>query len=52
MILYHGSNIMIENIDLNKCIPYKDFGKIPWVMLNTYNNLISLNYKKQAYCTY
>lgn len=27
MILYHGSNIMIKNIDLNKCRPYKDFGK-------------------------
>lgn len=27
MILYHGSNIMIQNIDLNKCRPYKDFGK-------------------------
>jgi hypothetical protein len=27
MIVYHGSNIIIENIDLNKCRPYKDFGK-------------------------
>ena len=27
MILYHGSNIIIEKIDLNKCRPYKDFGK-------------------------
>lgn len=27
MILYHGSNIMIQNIDLNKCRPYRDFGK-------------------------
>jgi hypothetical protein len=27
MILYHGSNIIIQNIDLNKCRPYKDFGK-------------------------
>ena len=27
MILYHGSNIVIENIDLAKCRPYKDFGK-------------------------
>ncbi|MDL2299169.1 DUF3990 domain-containing protein [Bacteroides sp. OttesenSCG-928-E20] len=27
MILYHGSNTKIENIDLNKCFPYKDFGK-------------------------
>ena len=26
MILYHGSNVEIENIDLNKCKPYKDFG--------------------------
>jgi hypothetical protein len=27
MILYHGSNIEIENIDLAKCRPFKDFGR-------------------------
>jgi hypothetical protein len=27
MILYHGSNVEIEKIDLGKCRPYKDFGK-------------------------
>ena len=27
MILYHGSNIEIEEIDLNKCKKYKDFGQ-------------------------
>ncbi len=27
MILYHGSNIAIETIDLGKCRPYKDFGR-------------------------
>lgn len=27
MRLYHGSNIEISKIDLNKCLPYKDFGK-------------------------
>lgn len=27
MILYHGSNMVIEKIDLNKCRPYKDFGQ-------------------------
>lgn len=27
MILYHGSNLLIENIDLSKCCPYKDFGR-------------------------
>jgi hypothetical protein len=27
MILYHGSNIEIDKIDLGKCRPYKDFGK-------------------------
>lgn len=27
MILYHGSNIAIDCIDLEKCRPYKDFGK-------------------------
>ena len=26
MILYHGSNIEIVKIDLNKCKPFKDFG--------------------------
>lgn len=27
MILYHGSNMKINKIDLAKCKPYKDFGK-------------------------
>lgn len=27
MILYHGSNVKINKIDLMKCKPYKDFGK-------------------------
>lgn len=27
MILYHGSNMKIEEIDLNKCRPFKDFGQ-------------------------
>lgn len=27
MILYHGSNVTIDRIDLDKCRPYKDFGK-------------------------
>ena len=27
MILYHGSNIEIDTISLEKCIPHKDFGK-------------------------
>lgn len=27
MKLYHGSNILIEQIDLSKCKPYKDFGQ-------------------------
>jgi len=27
MILYHGSNIPIDEIDLTKCRPYKDFGR-------------------------
>ncbi len=27
MKLYHGSNVEIKEIDLNKCRPYKDFGK-------------------------
>ena len=27
MILYHGSNIEIDKIDLGKCRPFKDFGR-------------------------
>lgn len=27
MKLYHGSNMVIERIDLSKCKPYKDFGQ-------------------------
>lgn len=27
MILYHGTNIEIDEIDLDKCRPYKDFGQ-------------------------
>ena len=27
MILYHGSNVKIDRIDLNKCRKYKDFGQ-------------------------
>ena len=27
MILYHGSNVDINRIDLSKCRPYKDFGR-------------------------
>ena len=27
MRLYHGSNIIIEQINLSKCRPYKDFGQ-------------------------
>ncbi|MFI3237613.1 MAG: DUF3990 domain-containing protein [Lachnospiraceae bacterium] len=27
MYLYHGSNLSIETIDLDRCRPYKDFGK-------------------------
>ena len=27
LILYHGSNVLIENVELQKCRPYKDFGR-------------------------
>jgi hypothetical protein len=27
MILYHGSNMEIDKIDLHKCRPFKDFGR-------------------------
>ena len=28
MILYHGSNTEIGEIDLSRCLPYKDFGRV------------------------
>jgi len=27
MILFHGTNVDFNNIELSKCIPFKDFGK-------------------------
>lgn len=27
MILYHGTYMLFDSIDLNKCRPFKDFGK-------------------------
>ncbi|MDR1065195.1 MAG: DUF3990 domain-containing protein [Oscillospiraceae bacterium] len=27
MTLYHGSNVQVDEIDLSKCRPYKDFGR-------------------------
>ena len=27
MILYHGTYIFFDSIDLDKCRPFKDFGK-------------------------
>ena len=27
MILYHGSNVYIDSIELQRCKPYKDFGR-------------------------
>lgn len=27
MILFHGSNTIIESVDFDKCRPYKDFGR-------------------------
>ena len=27
MIVYHGSNMLIEMVELHKCRPYKDFGR-------------------------
>lgn len=27
MILYHGSNMFIEQVELQKCRPFKDFGR-------------------------
>ncbi|MBQ9395705.1 MAG: DUF3990 domain-containing protein [Proteobacteria bacterium] len=25
--LYHGSNVVVESVDLNLCLPYRDFGR-------------------------
>jgi hypothetical protein len=27
VILFHGSNVKVSDIDLSKCRPYKDFGQ-------------------------
>ena len=34
MLLYHGSNMAIEEIDLEKSRPYKDFGKAFYLSAN------------------
>ncbi|MBO7440864.1 MAG: DUF3990 domain-containing protein, partial [Bacteroidales bacterium] len=34
MILYHGSNTEIEQIDLQKSKPFKDFGKAFYLSAN------------------
>gem|GEM_PF-3299230 len=39
MILYHGSNVEIKSIDLSKCRPYKDFGR---VIGNSATNICSI----------
>lgn len=36
MILYHGTNCSIDKIDLNKCRPYKDFGKGFYLTMTLY----------------
>lgn len=50
MNLYHGSNIVIDSINLAMCRPYKDFGKGFYLTdikeqaekMAVYNGLISL----------
>jgi hypothetical protein len=34
MIVYHGSYIEIEDVDLSKCEPHKDFGQGFYVTKN------------------
>ena len=38
MLLYHGSNILIENIDLTKCRNFKDFGRGFYLTKENYLN--------------
>jgi len=40
MKLYHGSNMIIANVDLEKCRPYKDFGKGFYCTNVVYNSQI------------
>lgn len=48
MILYHGSNLKINKIDLSKCKPYKDFGK--GFYCTTIKNKLILWYKELLKC--
>ena len=34
MILYHGTNVDFNKIDISKCLPYKDFGCGFYLVLN------------------
>lgn len=52
MILFHGSNVQIENIDLSKSRPFKDFGRAFYLS----KFLVNLKYHKgitfqYAFCT-
>lgn len=45
MILYHGSNINIEKIDLSKSKPFKDFGKGFYLSDNEQQAIEMANFK-------
>ncbi len=45
MILYHGSNIKIEQIDLQKSKPFKDFGKGFYLSDNESQAHVMANFK-------
>ena len=40
MILFHGSNMIIETPDLSKSKPFKDFGRGFYLSANTINSKI------------
>ena len=49
MILYHGSNLKIESIDLSKSKPFKDFGKGFYLSDSESQALEMAKFKTQLY---
>ena len=45
MILYHGTNLFFDNVDLNKCADYKDFGK-GFYTTSIYEQAVQMAYRK------
>jgi hypothetical protein len=56
MIVYHGSHIKIENIDLKKCRPHRDFGRGFYVTkfrkhAENMARIVGLKFKKEGVVT-